>query len=306
MTIRPTIFCRSASYLVLLGLLPCIVTAETLVGPGDIAFTGWNASGSDAFSFLALVDIDPGESVLFTNNEWSGAAFASGEGEVTWTAPAGGLLAGSIVAISDSSGSISASTGTVSGTMDLRDRDEGLFALLGSLASPIAFLAAFSSDGDAGFTTLFGTGLTSGLTAIDFGGTTGNDHDIFEYVGSRTGATGFGEYLTLVNGPSSWISQNGGSVESDGTPPDLPFNSTPFSTLCAAANGESHTLRDDTVLDTQVFEVCDTITVGPNYQVVGPNGDLTLRAGVRVVLGDGFSVGVDGRLQIEIDLALVP
>jgi len=77
-------------------------------------------------------------------------------------------------------------------------------------------------------------------------------------------------------------------------------------TACAATNGENLTLKDDTVTGIELFEVCDTITVGPNYQVAGPNGDLTLRAGNKVVLGEGASVGVDGRLRVENDPALVP
>jgi hypothetical protein len=59
-------------------------------------------------------------------------------------------------------------------------------------------------------------------------------------------------------------------------------------------------------LDTQVFEACDTIEVGPNYQVSGPNGNLTLRAGKVVVFGDGASVGTDGQLIVEIDPSLIP
>lgn len=75
---------------------------------------------------------------------------------------------------------------------------------------------------------------------------------------------------------------------------------------CLAADGENLTLHDDTVLDTQVFEVCDTIQVGPNYQVSGPNGKLTLRAGNAVIFLDGASVGTGGELTVEIDASLVP
>jgi hypothetical protein len=76
--------------------------------------------------------------------------------------------------------------------------------------------------------------------------------------------------------------------------------------VCNASHGVDFTLSDHTFLDPELFEVCDTITVGPNLQVAGPGGDLTLRAGSRVVLDEGASVGIDGRLTIEIDPALVP
>ena len=68
---------------------------------------------------------------------------------------------------------------------------------------------------------------------------------------------------------------------------------------CTAPDGENLVLSNDTVTDTQEFEVCDTISVGPNYAVNGPNGDLTLRAGGSVVLQNGVSVGAGGVLTIE-------
>ena len=48
------------------------------------------------------------------------------------------------------------------------------------------------------------------------------------------------------------------------------------------------------------------IEAGTNYIAAGPNGDLTLRAGGVIRLGDGFSVGVDGKLTLELDPSLLP
>lgn len=73
---------------------------------------------------------------------------------------------------------------------------------------------------------------------------------------------------------------------------------------CPASDGETLSLSDDTVLDTQEFEVCDTIDVGLNYSVAGPNGNLTLRTGNAVILSNGVTVDVDGQLTIEIDSSL--
>lgn len=64
-------------------------------------------------------------------------------------------------------------------------------------------------------------------------------------------------------------------------------------------------LSDDTVLGTVVLESCQ-FAVGPNYAVVGPLGDLTLRAGREILLGDGFSVGPDAALTLEFDPSLIP
>jgi len=73
---------------------------------------------------------------------------------------------------------------------------------------------------------------------------------------------------------------------------------------CSAQDGENLVLSDDTVAGILLFEVCDTLTVGPNYHVAGPNGDLILRAGSEVVFRDGFSIGTDGKLSVEIDPSL--
>ena len=71
---------------------------------------------------------------------------------------------------------------------------------------------------------------------------------------------------------------------------------------CGAPTGPYNlTLMDDTVLDTQSFNVCGTLTVGPDYVVSGPSGNLTLRAGIAVRLRDGFGVGVDGVLTVGVD-----
>ena len=54
------------------------------------------------------------------------------------------------------------------------------------------------------------------------------------------------------------------------------------------ANGQSETRR-----------ACDTLTAAPDV-VVETGGDLTLRAGTRIVLGDGFQVESGGSLVLEI------
>ena len=49
------------------------------------------------------------------------------------------------------------------------------------------------------------------------------------------------------------------------------------------------------------YELCDTLTLGPDYVVYGPNGHLIARYGGIVVLEEGFAVSVDGRLTTECD-----
>jgi uncharacterized repeat protein (TIGR01451 family) len=75
---------------------------------------------------------------------------------------------------------------------------------------------------------------------------------------------------------------------------------------CLAPDGEFLTIDNDTFVDAQEFVACNTITVEPNVSVIGPNGHLTLRAGVAVVFGEGFLVGVDGKLTVSIEPVLLP
>lgn len=53
----------------------------------------------------------------------------------------------------------------------------------------------------------------------------------------------------------------------------------------------------------QVYEACDTITAGDGFQVEA-TGDVTFRAGRRIVLGDGFSVASGGSFRAVVDPAL--
>ena len=216
----------------LVFLLICSFPAKAaLLSPGDIAFTGWNADVNDAFSFVLLQDVAVGERIWFTDNEWDGSSFNSGEGLLSWTADAF-MSAGAVVSLNQTnrSASVSANTGLVSGAIDLNASNEALFAFTGDILSPLNFLSAFSSDGASGFNTLSGTGLSLGLTAIDFNGSAGQDADIFEYVGARTGLSSYAEYLPLLNDVQHWLYQGGsGGQQGDGSAPDLPFDATPFS-----------------------------------------------------------------------------
>ncbi len=58
-------------------------------------------------------------------------------------------------------------------------------------------------------------------------------------------------------------------------------------------------LTDVTVDSTVVYQACTSITAGGGFHVLPP-GDVTLRAGSRVALGSGFSVGLGATLTIEI------
>ena len=59
---------------------------------------------------------------------------------------------------------------------------------------------------------------------------------------------------------------------------------------------------EDWLIDmTEVFEACNSITAGPNFRIVAPGGDVTLRTGNTVVLANGVSVDSGARLTIQLD-----
>lgn len=61
---------------------------------------------------------------------------------------------------------------------------------------------------------------------------------------------------------------------------------------------EQVTIQDDSITGYRLVEACDEILAGPNVTVYGPNGEAVLHARNRVVLFDGFTVAVDGRLEV--------
>ena len=220
--------------------------------PGSIAFTGFNADGNDGLAFVALATLPAGITIFFTDREWTGSGFNSGEGGWSWTAPATDVPAGTIVTlgdISDSDGvAISANIGTAAGGSGLGADNEIVYAFVGDDAdTPTAFLTAVANDS---FTvdgaTLSGTGLVAGVNAIAFGGVD-TDTDVAAFTGSRSGQTDFAAYAPILNDPANWTTQDGsGDQSADGTPPDVPFSTEAFT---IGSTGTGHEIGGIVILD---------------------------------------------------------
>ncbi len=200
------------------------------LGPGSIAFTGFNADGNDDIAFVALDAIPSGTVIYFNDREWQGAAFNTGEGEVTWTAGSD-IAAGTIVTINSFGGTPTSNLGTVSGSSGLSATTEIVYAFLGTANTPTTFLAAIANGGftiDGG--TLAGTGLTVGTTAIDLN-TVDAGADIGVFNGVRTGAASFAAYASTINDAANWQTEDTSADDSvNSTAPDLPFSTTAFTT----------------------------------------------------------------------------
>ncbi|GAB4427540.1 MAG: hypothetical protein OHK0039_45870 [Bacteroidia bacterium] len=216
--------------LLVLTCLPVWLSAQTT---GDLAFVAFNADGNDGFAIATFVDIPANTQIWFTDDEWSGTAFGTGEGDLVWSNPAL-TPAGTVIYVSDvSTNAPQTSAGVITpgsnGSSGFSSNDEGLYVYLGTERNPTTFLTAITNGtwgGNPG--SLAGTGLTIGSTAIEFG----NAIDVAEYTGPRLGQANITDYLPLVYDlVTNWITQDGsGNQDMDGIQPDVPFNTTPFVT----------------------------------------------------------------------------
>lgn len=141
---------------------------------GEIAFVSFQSDSPDSFSWVVLVPIPEGTTILFTDNGWNGTAFRTNEGVLRWTAPAGGVPAGTVVTIT---GGSAASTGTVTslGTFALSIAGDQIFAFKGTLANP-TFIAGINFGGTgwddtaaSTNTTALPAALTNGSNAVSVG-----------------------------------------------------------------------------------------------------------------------------------------
>lgn len=223
----------SAQLLLLANTQAAIATA------GDVMLTGFNADGTDDLAFVLLSSYDANTTIYFTDNEWDGSAFNTGENYWSWNA-AVNLDAGTIVNLStlSSIASVAASVGTVAfngspSNPGLSASGESIYVYMGSSYDTAAptFLTALATGGfiNASPTGLLtNTGLTAGSTAVVFTG----GEDIAAYTASRTDQLSFTDYQSKLANPSNWTSQNAsGDQDQDGIGPDVPFSSAPFTTV---------------------------------------------------------------------------
>lgn len=217
------------------GLTATPTRAQGVIdSPGDIAFTGFNADGYDDFAFVLLADAPGGLVINFTDNEWNGTNFTSGEGIISWTVPPEGLPVGTVVNIfnAKSDENIIASIGfadLVTLGFDIGGTNDEIYAYLGLFPSPTVVLAAIGNEYDAYDQILNNSGLTSSdIILID------GDADIMAYYFLRNNLYSADEYRLQINNSSNWVTQNTSQRDDiDGEFPDVPFDTTPFTTPTA-------------------------------------------------------------------------
>ncbi|NET45678.1 DUF4347 domain-containing protein, partial [Okeania sp. SIO2B3] len=175
---------------------------NTTLNPGDIAFVQYNANGTDNFKFVALDDIPALEEIKFTDNGWLGddSGFSTGEGIITWTAPASGISAGTVIEI-DTTPFASVGTASESGSLNFAATGDQIIAYQGT-NTPIAALnneglAIWQTDATDTQTSALPQGLTNGTNAVAI-----SEIDNAIYTGITTGDKA--TLLAALNNKDNW------------------------------------------------------------------------------------------------------
>jgi hypothetical protein len=185
-------------------------SAVAALGAGDLAFTALNAD-EDGWAMVTFVDIAANTKVFFTDNEWTGSAFNTGESYHQWISGASTIAAGTVIRFKNIDvTSLSASVGTlsraaVSGSTNygLSASEDSIYAYTAaSVTGTPTFIAAITTTafGTASAGTLTNTGLSIGNGAIALGG--GAEWE--QYVGDRSSQTSFAAYKPLVGDIAYW------------------------------------------------------------------------------------------------------
>ncbi len=219
-------------------------SAVAALAAGDVAFTALNAD-EDGWALVTFVDIVANTTIYFTDNEWNGSAFNTGESYHRWVSGGATIAAGTVIRFQniDDATSLSASFGTLSrasvsgsNNFGLSQDGDSVYAYTASSATGTpSFLAAITTTAFTGATTsglLTNTGLSIGNGAIALGG--GAEWE--QYIGDRSGQANLAAYKPLVGNIANWTNNpNNGSYASQ-----LP-NTTAFS-VTAVPEPESYAL----------------------------------------------------------------
>jgi len=152
-------------------------------------FVGWD-SDNDNIAFITTTEIEAGEIIYFTDDEWNGTTFNGTEQYMEWTVPAGGVPAGTVVNIDmdNPTNTVSIDAGglfeRMRGNPDISGSNEMFWAFqgtrTGNTATPDNFIGVIGNEDDGSYLRapeLSGTGLTTSNGAIVIDG----DEDYMEW-----------------------------------------------------------------------------------------------------------------------------
>ncbi|APY07950.1 hypothetical protein BWZ20_06370 [Winogradskyella sp. J14-2] len=234
---------------------------------GDLAIIGVSVDNEEIL-VVALEDIPAGESVFFTDDEWSGNAFNTGEGFYEWLTPS--ITAGTVITITTTGTTAGGSVNLQAGSFALSNSGDGVFLYQTSTntynTGTYTLLGFAGEDGgDAG--TLTGSGLTLGTTAIYYGG----DNGI--YTGTRTGQDK-ATYLSLIYDSGNWATS--GSAQT--------FDTTAFT----FSGGSPSTSVEFATASASVSEGVGTTDL--IFSITNPDGTNATSFDVELIIGDNADI----------------
>jgi hypothetical protein len=209
-------------YLFSFSLLMTIMgIVQAQPGVASLMFVGFNADGTDGVAFVALEDVAAGTTIYFTDNEWDGAAFETGESYWQWSSGAT-LVAGTVVTISEiNQGTLSAGSANPNSTVgtvtwsttsapdnnsNISDMNEAVYMYLADTYNePTLFITAIAnSNFNPTVGELDGTGLTEGVNAVQLLG----NADVEVYTGPIECGSTIEECIANLVDPDNWDDDN--------------------------------------------------------------------------------------------------
>jgi len=187
---------RLVAVLLVGGLLAAATGgAFAQLAAGDVAIVGfWSDStpSPKAFAYVPLRNIPEGTVISFTDDGWFAAGgFRATEGVVTYTAPAGGLTAGTVVTLAGDAGLFNLSTS-----------GDQVFAFQGAISSPI-LLYGYQDNGatwDADATSANTSALPPALLVANVAMSAELDNYAYTGVTSGSGVA----LLAAISDASNW------------------------------------------------------------------------------------------------------
>lgn len=178
---------------------------------GDIMIIGtFEAGPGDGIAFLALDEIPNNQIIRFTDKEWDGSSFETGEGYVEWINNTGNSLPKGTVVILEGTDSGDGNLGSVSASVGQACECDGGFNFVqfeqivvftGDISTP-NFITAFSFGGGDGTHSYANTGLVLGSTRFD--ATTNPHSTTWIYNGSTDCFSGNNACQSQIYNTSNW------------------------------------------------------------------------------------------------------
>lgn len=198
-------------------------------------FVGWDADNED-ISFVTTRNINAGEVIYFTDDEWDGTQFNTNEQLIEWVVPDGGVPLGTVVTIDMvPAGGNSTANIDVGGDVDyirgggqLAVSNEMFWAFqgdrVGNTVTPTNFIGVIANEADGNNNqtpNLTGTGLTPTNGAIIIDG----DEDYMEFtLDDPATYANRDELIAAVSDLSNWETADGaGNSNPNGTGFNLEF-----------------------------------------------------------------------------------